>query len=110
MLPSRIRTLRTAAKMSQRVLAEQLKVTQQTIAGWEMGRTSPDRHMLAQLAQIFDVSTDYLLGLTEDEVSISGAYLSMARQLRDSGISSEDLSVLLQARKLFLRDNTSDDE
>lgn len=36
----------------------------QTYANWEYGKSEPDQGMLKELANLFDVSTDYLLGNT----------------------------------------------
>lgn len=37
----------------------------QTYANWEYGRTEPDFEMATKLAELFNVSTDYLLGRKE---------------------------------------------
>lgn len=36
----------------------------QTYANWEYGRTEPDFEMVTKLAELFNVTTDYLLGRT----------------------------------------------
>lgn len=58
-----IKELRLENKMSQTALAEKLNTTQDTISLWELGKSYPDIFAVVKLAQIFDVSTDYLLGL-----------------------------------------------
>lgn len=115
MLPGRIRELRKDQGISQQRLAETLGVSQQTIAGWEGGRTCPDRFMLARMVEMFRVSSDYMLGITNDARSpveatkgapeLSGVYLSMAKQLRDEGITQEDLQVMLEVHKRFTEIN-----
>lgn len=62
MLQNRIRELRTSAKMSQADLAKKLSLTQQAIGKWEKGISEPDASCLVLMADLFSVSTDYLLG------------------------------------------------
>ena len=61
----RIRELRKEKKLSQKDLATQFHVAQNTISGWEKGIRDPDTDTVASLAAFFDVSTDYLLGKTD---------------------------------------------
>lgn len=60
----KIREQRGQWKWSQQELADQLHVTRQTISKWERGRSYPDLESLVVLTQLFEVSADYLLGLT----------------------------------------------
>ena len=62
----RIRELRKEKKLSQKDLATQFHVAQNTISGWEKGIRDPDTDTVAALAAFFDVSTDYLLGDIDD--------------------------------------------
>lgn len=56
--------LRKEAGMSQLELAEKLGVSQQTISKYEKGVREPDNATLVKLSEIFNCSTDYLLGRT----------------------------------------------
>ena len=58
-----IRELRKEQKMTQEQLAALLFLSQDTILLWELGKSLPDIPSLIKLSQIFNVSTDYLLGL-----------------------------------------------
>lgn len=58
-----IRELRLESKITQTDLAKLLNTTQDTISLWELGKSYPDIFNVAKLAKIFNVSTDYLLGL-----------------------------------------------
>ena len=64
---NKIKELRTAQtpKMSQEKLAKLLGVGRTTVTMWENGSNEPDNAMLVKLAEIFGVSTDYLLGHDE---------------------------------------------
>lgn len=59
----RIRDLRIEKGLKQSDVAKQLGVTPATVTRWENKTQEPDYLTLALLAQFFDVSTDYLLGL-----------------------------------------------
>lgn len=60
-LAQQIRALRTAKNLSQDGLAEKLYISRQAISKWENGEATPDIDKLVQLAEIFNVSLDYLV-------------------------------------------------
>ncbi len=62
----RLKELRTENNLSQAKLAVVLKTHQQTVDRWERGLIEPDMSTLIQLSMFFDVSVDYLLGLSND--------------------------------------------
>ena len=62
MVTDRLKSLRNSKKLSQKDFAQALKVSQQTVASWESGRTEPSNTALKAIADYFNVSTDYLLG------------------------------------------------
>ena len=73
MLAERIKTLREQAGMSQEKLAKRLGITRSSVNAWEMGISAPSTQYIAELAGLFRVSADYLLGLNETAtVSIAG--------------------------------------
>ena len=73
MLAERIKTLREQAGMSQEKLAKRLGTTRSSVNAWEMGISTPSTQYIAELAGLFRVSADYLLGLNETAtVSIAG--------------------------------------
>lgn len=57
--------LRKSMGMSQLELAKILGVSQQTVSKYENGIREPDNKTLVKLSEIFNVSTDYLLGKTD---------------------------------------------
>jgi len=63
MFGDRIKILRTSHSLSQVQLAEQLKVSKQTISNWENNNILPSIDMLINISNYFSVSTDYLLEL-----------------------------------------------
>lgn len=61
-LAKRICELREQYNMLQDDLAYILCVDRSTVAKYECGLREPDLHTLIRIADVFDVSVDYLLG------------------------------------------------
>ena len=61
----RIRELRESKKMSYTELGAMFGKTESAARAWELGRSKPDADTLISLAQYFDCTSDYLLGLSE---------------------------------------------
>ena len=82
MLGARIKELRKEFGLSQVDLAQRMEVTKQTISNWENENIQPSVDMLVGLANVFNVTTDYLLGLDDvPRLSIEGLPLSFAAHL-----------------------------
>lgn len=71
MLSEKIKQLRKEHHLTQGEVAVRFDVTQQAIAKWESGRALPGPETLSRMAGFFGVTTDYLLGRT-DESSRAG--------------------------------------
>ena len=61
----RLKELRIANNLSQMQLAHKLNISQSAIAKWELGKTEPTASAIILLAQFFDETSDYLLGLED---------------------------------------------
>ena len=73
MTAERIKILREQAGMSQEKLAKRLGITRSSVNAWEMGISTPSTQYIAELAGLFRVSADSLLGLSEAAtVSVAG--------------------------------------
>ena len=59
-----IKNLRLEKGLTQIKLAELFDIDQTTVSKWELGKALPDTSLLIRLADFFDVSIDYLLGLS----------------------------------------------
>lgn len=57
----KLQKLRKAQGLSQEELAGRLSVTRQTISKWELDQSTPELALLAQISDIFGVTTDYLI-------------------------------------------------
>ena len=82
MLGTWIKELRKAFGLSQVELAMRMEVTKQTISNWENENIQPSIDMLVGLSNVFNVTTDYLLGLDDvPRLSIEGLPMSFAAHL-----------------------------
>ena len=82
MIYERIKKLREKQGYTQTELAKMVGVTRSCVNAWEMGISVPSTQSLVQLAQIFDMSTDYLLGL------------DVAFAIRTDGLSDNDIQLV----------------
>lgn len=65
-LKDKLRKRRKWLEIKQSELAERAGVDQTTISNYELGKTRVDAEALAKIAIALGVSTDWLLGLSED--------------------------------------------
>lgn len=63
---NRIRDLREDADLKQSELAAATGISQKTLSNYESGKTNPDSYAIIKLAEYFNVTTDYLLGVTQN--------------------------------------------
>lgn len=64
----RLYDLMKKSDYKQTALAEKLGVSQQTISRWVKGKFQPDIEQLISLAKVFNVSVDYLVGMSDNPV------------------------------------------
>lgn len=62
----RLKQLRNEASIGQNKLAEDLQISNASISYWETAKQEPTAEAIFKLAQYFNVSADYLLGITDD--------------------------------------------
>lgn len=73
MTADRIKALREARGWTQAELARRLNITRNGVNSWEQGLSMPSPACLVDLAKLFSVSTDYLLGVERLEmVNVTG--------------------------------------
>lgn len=72
-LGNTLKGLRVQQNMTQAQLAQKLGLTKSVISAYETGLRLPSYDVLVHIAKIFDVSTDYLLGVEKkQEIDLSG--------------------------------------
>lgn len=84
MLNEKIKELRLMNGYNQVELAKRLGLTKQTISNWENNNIQPSIEMLEALADLFSVSTDYLLGREKK------------RELDSTGLTTSQLNHIQQ--------------
>ncbi len=99
-LMNRITILRKKEKLSQSELAEKLNISQQSISSYENGKREPDNETLKKLADFFNVTTDYLLGRTDDPETVALRGDEIPKELRDVGIQYLELAKEMQDKQL----------
>lgn len=65
-LKDRIRLLRKEKGLSQSQVADALNITRGSYSNYENGYREPDSNTLIKLAEFFGETSDYLLGLTDE--------------------------------------------
>lgn len=65
MIGQNINTALALKDIKQKDLADKLHITDNTVSFWCSGKRTPNSEQIIQIADILEVSTDYLLGLTE---------------------------------------------
>lgn len=87
MTADRIKALREARGWTQAELARKMNMTRNGINSWEQGLSMPSSPSLVDLARLFSVSTDYLLGVENySAVNVTGlneADVALLAQLAD---------------------------
>jgi transcriptional regulator with XRE-family HTH domain len=80
--------LRIEKNLSQEAIAKELDVSPALISKWENNLSTPGPEMLEYIADYFDVSTDYLIGRTNDR-----------RYFKQNDDSIEDFNLLFNKYK-----------
>lgn len=97
-LGEKIQKLRKQRGFSQEALAEKVTVTRQTISKWELGQSTPDLDFIAQLSDIFNVSSDYLI---KDEMTEPDELPYKKRSYRLSERSKRIIWIIVSAAALI---------
>ena len=79
--------------MTQQQLAAQIGISKSVVSYYELQERIPSPEILLKLASTFHVSTDYLLGISNDKV------------LDVSGLDEEDIAVLSSMVSLLRKKN-----
>ena len=75
MIADKIKSLRESNNMTQADLARRLGITRSSVNAWEKGISVPSTQYVVELANIFRVSTDYLLGVAYNHtIDVSGLF------------------------------------
>ena len=67
---NRLKLLRTARNLTQEVVSSELGISQQTLSRCETDITTLQIDLLYKISQYYNVSTDYVLGLSDSKWTI----------------------------------------
>ena len=100
MFAKRVKELRLERGYSQEELGRLLGVKKQTVTHWEAGNNYPNSDTLVKMANLLDVSTDYLLGINREKFeNIANIKLHPKEQdainrynrMKEAGLSDEQI-------------------
>lgn len=86
---------RKKKKLTQEQLAVRVKTTKGTVSNYENGHSTPPHETLVAIADVLGISTDYLLGRTDDPTL--------------PGEKVKDISVLRESAEAYLTNNSHAD-
>ena len=80
-LGDKIKELRKSKGITQEQLSDMLNVSSQAVSKWETGATNPDLALIPDIAKLFDVSADELLGIEKNKETSSNIKNSVKRDV-----------------------------
>lgn len=90
----RLKNLRKQAHLTQVDVAEKLGISQPAYASWERGAKKPTQDNLVKIAQVLNVSVDYLLGNTENkQTSDVLEDIELLFRMNSKGLSNEEKEI-----------------
>lgn len=66
----RMQRLREEDGMTQEELGEKLGVSQGTVSQWESGKRAPGGEAVKAMAELFDTTADFILGIVDEEIKL----------------------------------------
>lgn len=88
----RLKTLRKQEKLTQAQIANELDISQQAYASWERGVKRPTQENLVKIAQVLNVSVDYLVGNSEDN-SDELDNIELLFRMNSKGLTDEEKKI-----------------
>lgn len=83
----KLKSLRLEKKLTQKQVADRIGLAISAVSSYESGSRYPSYEVLVQLARIFHVTTDYLLGMTDkrniDVTGLDDGEIELISQLVD---------------------------
>lgn len=102
-----LKNLRKQNNLTQAELAKKLGISKSTIGMYEQGRRCPDNKTLVNISKIFDVSTDYILGVNSGNKLYGNKKMpkeldDILSNLKNSLLSDDD--IMFEGHKLSRQD------
>ena len=99
----RLKTLRKQVQLTQAQIAEKLDISQQAYASWERGAKRPTQENLVKIAQVLNVSVDYLVGnsdYTEDKLD----NVELLFRMNSKGLTDEEKEIFKKELIEFMKE------
>lgn len=110
----RLKDLRKQARLTQVDVAERLGISQPAYASWERGVKKPTQENLVKIAQVLNVTVDYLVGNFDKEITNNKLEdIGILFRKNSEGLTDEEKSLFRQEliafmeerKKFFEKDN-----
>lgn len=88
----RLKELRKQAHLTQVELASKLGIVQSSYADWERGKKKPTQDNLVKIAQVLNVSVDYLVGNSEEKADELDN-IELLFRMNSKGLTEEEKEV-----------------
>ena len=98
----RLKKLRKQAQLTQVDVAEKLGISQPAYASWERGVKKPTQENLVKIAQVLNVSVDYLVGnsdYTEDKLD----NIELLFRMNSKGLTVEEKEIFKKELIEFMK-------
>lgn len=106
----RLQQLLEEKEMTQRELAARAQVTDVTISRYLSGERKPRIEIINKIAEVLNVTTDYLLGRSDEKNPYNKKTLSSEEKYPDVTDVEEAMEILLNQPGLMLKGEALDDE
>jgi putative transcriptional regulator len=99
----RLKDLRKQAGLTQVDVAEKLGISQPAYASWERGVKKPTQENLVKIAQILNVSVDYLVGNSEEKNDELDS-IELLFRMNSKGLTDEEKKVFKKELIKFMEE------
>lgn len=82
-LGERLKETRESLRLPQNKVAEELNISSQVLSNYERDVRDPSTFILKKLAEYYNVSTDYLLGFTDNPKPLTDRELEFLNAIKD---------------------------
>lgn len=102
----RLKQLRKELNLTQEEFAQKIGYTRTAVSAWEIGRNEPSNADTIKLADFFNVSTDYLLGISDtrkpdNTTKIADIYMHLAKEAQALELDKEDVDYIINLYKKY---------
>lgn len=96
----RLKKLRKQAQLTQVDVAEKLGISQPAYASWERGVKKPTQENLVKIAQVLNVSVDYLVGNSEEKLD----NIELLFRMSSKGLTEEEKEIFKKELIEFMKE------